>query len=105
MSAWRDRYQRAMESGAGTLNETAWSAAVERAGQVTASNAISFDFEPVTNAPLRREIASLDHGQMVINADLVLAAEDIDSARRDRILRTIEQARAAVARRLTRGQS
>jgi len=120
-----DRYRRARLAGAGPLSRDGWAeivaAAVAAAEKANPWLCPTFEAVKPEDIP-RREYTQLMPGQMVIDARTVLAveaalaeaelladelrtaaAEDLDSARRARMLRTIEAAGEAVAKRLKRG--
>lgn len=121
-TAARDRYHRVKLAGAGTLNRQDWQEIVDAA--IAASDAVSplryaFRDDPPPMTPPAPRPVWLEYGQMVVDSRRILeveaalaeaeelhleirqiASEDMNSARRDRLLRTLEAAKAKIARRL-----
>lgn len=129
MSDEKGRWMRAARAGARTLNLDAWSRIVDEATEAMERyySRRSFSFEATepssTDIRDRRHVileptsliisaqavldleAALAHATMLIAEIEQLASEDMDAARRARLMRTIEACREAIAARLRRGQA
>lgn len=124
----RDRWHRAALAGARSLNRTEWDRMVKRAADAMhehyARLGRTFVAEPRAPELPRRQHVILESTMLVVDAQMVLdlelalthaemlaaeieqlASEDVDSARRARLMRTIERCREAIAKRLARGVS
>lgn len=131
MSDHRDRYFRACQLGAGPLNEAGWAALVEKAGAALEKDrAVIYGDATFKSPSISAARANLERHVMlgpthlVVDAQTVLdvefalahatelqreileiAADDLEEARRARLIRTINRAKAAVEKRLKRGQA
>lgn len=122
----RHRYYCALRNGASVLDEARWAKLVDEANFALMTDRPSFSSSAAADspAPSRSRMVVLHPTDLVVSAQTILdveaalalaeelrfeiesvAKDDLDSARRARLVRVIENTIEVVGRRLRRGQS